>query len=177
MKDIVQLSFPRRDCPELAEGRESTHSRIFVDSCLRRSDKRKALSFILLGSLRNNGSVLIMVVFVVALLSALVMGMLQMNTEEIQLMQNHIYTAEALAIAEAGLNDALAQIREDSSWADGFDDKPFNDGFYDVTVDGSTITATGTTSQGFVAEVEAEITVAASGPPYVIRIDSLKINE
>jgi len=127
--------------------------------------------------LRNNGSVLIMVVFVVALLSALVMGMLQMNTEEIQLMQNHIYAAEALAIAEAGLNDALAEIRENSGWADGFDDKPFNGGSYDVTVDGSTITAIGTTSQGFVAEVEAQITIATSGPPYVIGIDSLRINE
>jgi hypothetical protein len=118
-----------------------------------------------------------MVVFVVALLSALVMGMLQMNTEEIQLMQNHIYATEALAIAEAGLNDALAQIREDSSWADGFDDEPFNGGSYDVTVNGSTITATGATSQGFVAEIEAQITIATSGPPYVIRIDSLRINE
>jgi Tfp pilus assembly protein PilX len=128
-------------------------------------------------TLRNNGSVLIMVVFVVALLSALVMGMLQMNTEEIQLMRNHIYAAEAQAIAEAGLNDALAQIRDDSSWADGFDDEPFNGGSYDVIVNDSTITATGTTSQGFVAEVEAQITVASSGPPYVIRIDSLRINE
>ena len=42
---------------------------------------------------------MLMVVFIVALLSTVVMGMLQINTEEIQLMQNHIYAAEALATA------------------------------------------------------------------------------
>jgi len=123
-----------------------------------------------------------MVVFVVALLSALVMGMLQMNTEEIQLMQNHIYAAEALAIAEAGLNDAFAQIGEDSSCIDDFPfTESFNGGSYTVSAEGSlpdpNIISESTTLQGFVAEVKAEITVAASGPLYVIRIDSLRINE
>jgi len=59
----------------------------------------------------NDGSVMLMAVFAIALLSVLVMGMLQMNTEEIQLMQNHIWAAQALAIAEAGLNDTFARIR------------------------------------------------------------------
>ena len=62
-----------------------------------------------------------MVVFVAALLSAVVMGMLEINTEEIQLMQNGVYAAEALAVAEAGLNDAFAQIRQDRTWAAGPD--------------------------------------------------------
>jgi hypothetical protein len=167
MKHIVQLSFPRK--------RESTHSRIFVDSCLRRSDKRKALPFILLGSLRNNGSVLLMTVFVIALLSALVMGMLQMTTEEIQLMQNQVWAAQALATAEAGLNDALARIRLGND--PNISGEPFNDGLYTVVVDGSTITSTGTSAQDFVARVQADITVGGSGPPYIIRIDNLRINE
>ena len=50
-----------------------------------------------------------MTVFVVALLSAMVMGMLQINVEEIRIMHNQIRAAEALAVAEAGLNDALAE--------------------------------------------------------------------
>ncbi len=53
--------------------------------------------------LRNNGSVLLITIFVVALLSAITIGILQINTEEIQLMRNQIRAAEALAIAEAGL--------------------------------------------------------------------------
>ena len=130
----------------------------------------------------NNGSVLLITIFAIALLSMLVMGILQMNTEEVQLMQNHIYAAQALAIAEAGLNDALAEIRADCAWDEGFVDKSFADGSYSVTVEGDlpnlTIQSEGTSSQGFVARVEAEVTVDTSdSSDYTIRIDSLRINE
>jgi len=129
---------------------------------------------------KNNGSVLLITVFVIALLSALVMGMAQMNTEEIQLMRNQIFAAYALATAEAGLNDAFAQIRADPNWADGFTDKAFNGGSYTVTVTGSLpnriVTSTGTSSEGFVAKVEANVTISSSSP-YIIRIDNLRINE
>ena len=130
--------------------------------------------------LRNNGSVLLITIFVVALLSAITIGILQINTEEIQLMRNQIRAAEALATTEAGLNDAFAEIRVDSTWTTGFTNKAFNDNSYTVTVTGSlpnlTITSTGTSSQGFVAKVEADITVGSSSP-YVIAIDNLRINE
>ena len=126
--------------------------------------------------LRNNGSVFLMTVFVIALLSALVAGILQTNTEEIQLVRNQLWAAESLAVAEAGLNDAFAEIRADSSWKAGFADKAFNGGSYTVEIDGSTITATGTSARGFVAEVEADIIVGSTSP-YVIGIDSLRINE
>jgi hypothetical protein len=129
---------------------------------------------------RNNGTVFLMTVFVIALLAAVVMGIAQLNTEEIQIVRNQICAAEALAVAEAGLNDAFAEIREDSGWADGFIDEPFNGGEYDVTVTGTlpslTIVSTGTSSQNFVARVAADITVGGSYP-YIIRIDSLRINE
>ena len=129
----------------------------------------------------NNGSALLLTVFAIALLAALIMGMLQMNTEEIQLMQNQVWAAQALAVAEAGLNDAFAQIRTDHEWDDGFDNKSFDGGSYTATVLGSlpslTIESTGTSSQSFVARIGADVTVHNSGPPYVIRIDNLRINE
>lgn len=118
-----------------------------------------------------------MVIFVVALLGAIVMGMLQMNTEEIQIMQNHIHAAEALAIAEAGLNDALAQLRLDSAWDIGFADKPFSGGAYTVMVGSPQITSVATSAQGYVARIQAEVTVATEGPPYSINIDSIRVNE
>lgn len=123
-----------------------------------------------------------MTIFAIALLSALIMGMLQMNTEEIQLMQNHVWAAQALAIAEAGLNDAFARIRADDEWIGPLTDVSFNGGTYDVTVTGTlpnrTIVSTGTSSQGFVARVAADITVDTSdSSDYTIRIDSLRINE
>ena len=127
----------------------------------------------------NNGLAFIMVVFIIALLAAVVMGMLQINTEEIQIMRNQIYAAEALAIAEAGLNDAFHEIRADSGWHIGFTDKAFNGGSYTVTVGGSlpnlVITSTATSSQGFMGMVAADITVGVSSP-YKIRIDSFRIN-
>jgi Tfp pilus assembly protein PilX len=131
------------------------------------------------GKFRHRGSALILVIFIIALLAAVVMGMLQINTEEIQIMRNQIYAADALAIAEAGLNDAFSEIRADSSWHTGFTDKAFNGGSYTVTLGGAspslTITSTGTSSQGFVGRVEADITVGASSP-HIIRIDSLRFN-
>lgn len=125
----------------------------------------------------QTGSVLLTVVFVVALMSVVVMGMLQVNTEEIQLMQNHVYGAQAQAVAEAGLNDALAELRADSAWDAGFAGKPFDGGSYTVVVKGSTLTSTGVTSGGFVAKVEADVSVSTDGPPYVVNIDALRINQ
>jgi len=133
---------------------------------------------------RNNGMVFLITVFVIALLAVLTMGILQMNTEEIQLMQNQVNAAEALATAEAGLNDAFSQLRSDSSWTTGFTDKAFNGGSYTVTVaDSNTsdllITSTGTSSQSFVGRVEADITIGQNTGQsfYAIRIDNLRINE
>lgn len=127
---------------------------------------------------RNNksGSVLLIVVALIALLAATVMGHLQVNAEEIQLMQNHVRAAQALAVAEAGVNDAMAQLRTNADWRSGFLDKPFDGGLYSVSIDGATIASTGTTSDGFVARLEADVTIAADGPPYLIRIDELRIN-
>jgi Tfp pilus assembly protein PilX len=124
-----------------------------------------------------SGSVLLVVVLLVALLAAVVMGHLQINTEEIQLVQNHIGGAEAIAMAEAGLNDALAQLRRDPAWCAGYADKPFGGGSYTVVVDGSTVTATALTSRGFVARVQAEITRGTGDSSSLVEVSKLRINQ
>lgn len=132
------------------------------------------------GKSRHRGSALILAIFIIALLAAVAMGMLQINTEEIQVMRNQICAAEALATAEAGLNDAFSEIRANSGWNAGFTNKAFNGGSYTVTVAGVspnlTITSMGTSSQNFVARVEADMTVSGTSP-YIIRIDNFRINE
>lgn len=125
----------------------------------------------------NHGVVLITVVFVAALLAAIVTGMLQMNTEDIQVAQNHARAAEALAVAEAGLNDALAQLRADATWNTGYEKKAFAGGMYTVMIDGTQITSLGTSAQGFVAKVWADVDISAGSPPHTIEIDSIKVNE
>ncbi|MHC4489169.1 MAG: hypothetical protein ACYSW7_08355 [Planctomycetota bacterium] len=131
---------------------------------------------------RNNGSVLLITIFVIALLSALVIGMLQMNTEEIQLMQNQIYATQALVTAEAGLNDAFSELRDDDEWVGPLTDEPFNGGLYNVSVTGAlpnlTIESEGTSAQGFVARVSVDVTVDTSdSSDHAIRIDNLRVNE
>lgn len=118
-----------------------------------------------------------MVVFVVALLSTVVMGMLEINTEEVQLMQNHVYAAEALATAEAGLEEALKELRGDKTWTAGWSGQPFNGGSYTVAVGGGTIRSEAVTARGFTARMEADFTAGGSAPPYTIQIRELRINE
>ena len=128
----------------------------------------------------NTGSAMLMTVFAVALLAVLTTGILQLDTEELQLMYNHIYSVQALATAEAGLNDAFAQLRTDPSWNTGFTNKAFLSNSYTVTVTGIspmlTIESTGTTSQGFTARMSVDVTVGTD-VPYIVRIDKLRINE
>lgn len=133
--------------------------------------------------LKDDGVALLIVIFVIALLAAVAMGMLELNTEDIQLVQNQINAAQAIAIAEAGLNDAFAQIWSSSSWTPdaSYTNKSFPGyGTYTVTYEGSlpdpNIISEGTTAQGFVARVKAEITVGTT-KPYIVRIDKLRINE
>jgi Tfp pilus assembly protein PilX len=131
-------------------------------------------------SCRSRGTVMLITIFAIALLAALVCGMLQMNMEEIQLAQNHVYAAQALAVAEAGLNDAMAHIRTDDAWTTGFAGKPFGDHAYTVAVSGTlpmrTLESTAVTRHGYTARIAADITVGATSP-YVVRIDRLRINE
>ena len=125
---------------------------------------------------KNKGSVLLITLFTIAMFSALVAGMLWLSTEEIQLMKNEIFATQALCVAEAGLNDAFSQIRVNSSWNSGFNNKNFGSGRYTVTVAGNTIQSVGTCGEGFISRVAADITIGSSNP-YVIRIDKLRINE
>ncbi len=122
----------------------------------------------------------LIVVFAIALMATITVGILVLTTEELQLMQNQLYAANAMCTAEAGLNAALAQIRADSSWMTGFAGTSFNGGSYTVTVTGAlpnrTITSTGASSQGYIASMAADLTVGASSP-HVIRIDKLRVNE
>ena len=128
---------------------------------------------------KNNGSVLIVVVFAIALLTAFVAGMLLLNAEQIQLMKNEIFSAQAIAIAEAGLADAFSRIRTNPVPASF--SSSFGGGSYTVVVTGTPptdVNSVGTSPQGFIARVEAEIAIGGtSPPPYVIRINNLRINE
>ena len=96
-------------------------------------------------------------------------------------MDNQLYAAQAMCTAEAGLNDAFAQIRLNSSWTTGFTNKSLsNGGSYTVTVTGTLptliITSTGTSPQGYIAKMVANVTIN-TGSPYKVRINQLRVNQ
>lgn len=122
---------------------------------------------------------ILIVVFAAALLSAITIGIMQLNTEEIQLMQNQSGAAEAMATAEAGLNDSFSRMYQGNDA--NISSTSFNGGSYSVTAGVSAvsdllITSTGVSSQGYTARIEADITKGSSSP-YIVRIDRLRINE
>jgi Tfp pilus assembly protein PilX len=127
----------------------------------------------------GRGSVLLLVLFILALSAALVIGMLQLTTEEVLQLRNQMELARALCVSEAGLNDAIAEIREDVHWNTGFSGKAFYEDAYSVTVSGTapslTLVSTGTTSSGYAARLEAQIR-ADVNPPHAVTIQSIRIN-
>ena len=128
---------------------------------------------------RHNGAVFLIVVFAIALLTTITVGILVMTTEELQLMQNQLYAANAMCTAEAGLNDAFAQIRTDSSWTTGFTNKAFNGDTYTVTVTGrcrlTRLLLPRLPRKGMWQSWRG--CHGGDNSPYVIRIDNLRINE
>ena len=119
---------------------------------------------------------MVLSVFVIALLAATAMGILQINAEESQLMHNHVGMVEAQAIAEAGLHRALAQLRRAPDWDRGYADEAFAGGRYTVTRNGWLVTATGRTGLGYETQVIANVRVDPSGPPHRVHVDTFTVN-
>jgi len=134
---------------------------------------------------RNKGSILVISVFVIMMVSALVIGILQINLSEVWLTQHRVNAAQARAVAEAGLNKAFARIRVDANGTttDFTGTLPaggdFAGGQYSVDVNNDILTVTADTNEwkGYKATLEAQITVSSGSTPHIIRVDSLKVNE
>jgi hypothetical protein len=131
-------------------------------------------------SQKNKGSVLIIAVFAISLFAAVAAGILQINTEDIQLTQNQINAAKASYVAQAGLSDAFNELRQDSAWTSGYSGKQFSDGSYTVTVAGAlpnlTVESIGTSAENFISRIEADLVIGTTSP-YIICVDKLRINE
>lgn len=135
--------------------------------------------------LKNKGSVFVIAIFTIAMLATLTIGILQINAEEIRLVQNQVWAAEALALAEAGLSKAMAEIRNDRTWLEGLSEVPtgsvsFGSGHYSIGYresDGFLIISAQVSDwQGYSATIEAQVTVTDQSP-HIIRIDNMRINE
>ena len=124
----------------------------------------------------ERGAVLLLVVFLVAFSSLLVGTFLRSLTTDLQITSNLLSSTRALHVAEAGVEQAIASLRADSSWSDGFDQVDFPAGSgdrYSVAVDnqaaGVVITSTGVVN-GFVRRLEVKVFVAGAAAPFPLRV-------
>jgi len=90
---------------------------------------------------------------------------LDAHTTHIRATHNHIEGTSALYVAEAGVQDALAELLADPTWRDGFTDKTFVSGIahsYTVTLEdigggNIRVTSTGQTAGGYTKTVIATL--------------------
>ena len=113
---------------------------------------------------KRRGAVLLIVLFLMALTAPLVAMLLDTHTTQIRCVHNHIEGTAALYVAEAGVQDAIAELLANPSWRTGFVDKPFPADLghtYTVTVadDGGevVVTSTATTTGGYTKTVTVRL--------------------
>ena len=121
------------------------------------------------------GAALIIALIVMALLSLLIVCLLEMLAINVQITGNHSRDIQALYIAEAGVEDAIDRLRDDPSWDAGLTDIEFPAGSgntYTVSIDNSgspsIIIASNGTVSNFQRALEVQIEVTGSSPPYSV---------
>ncbi len=127
----------------------------------------KSKSF--LSTFRYRGAALIVCIFAMVIVSSMVVLALDVATTEMSITRNTMDLSKALYVADAGVQHALAMLRADRTWRDGFPSPgvefPAGSGSgYIVTVaDGAggevIVTATGTAGS-LSKTIRATITVA-----------------
>ncbi len=124
----------------------------------------RGLTFIALKK-QESGVALIISLFVLFLSSVLIVAFLGSLTTDLQITKNQVSALEATYIAEAGVEDALYELKQDSSWNAGFTNKTFPDdsgSIYTVTISGYpeiTITSTATLASGYQHTVTATVEI------------------
>ena len=115
---------------------------------------------------RRRGAVLLLVLFLMIITAPIILMMLDNHTTQTRCLHNHIQANTALYVAEAGTQDAIAELLQTPTWRTGFTDKEFPIGSghaYTVTLadEGSDIvvTSVGRTAAGFTKT----ITIRLSG--------------
>jgi type II secretory pathway component PulK len=128
----------------------------------------------------EKGAVLLLLVFLVAFSSLMVGTLLRSIVSDFQIMNNLLFSTQALHVAEAGIDHAISMIRDDENWDKGFDEVELLAGSrvnYTVTVENDhprvVVTSTGAV-QGYMRTIEVVLLVFKTTRPYPIRIMSWK---
>jgi len=129
---------------------------------------------------RREGFVLVLTVFTTVILATLIIAFLNITAIDLNLVKNHMCSSKAYYIAEAGVADAINQMRlngplADTQWGDTF--PPNTSDTYNVSVsqNSTVITSTGLASvSNFSRALEVKVSVSGSSSPYKVSINQWK---
>ena len=128
----------------------------------------------------TRGFILVLTLFTVLILAALVIGFLNITAVDLRLVKNHICSQQAYYIAEAGVADAINEMRLDGPLADTQWEEFFpadTSSTYNVSVSQSStvISCTGlAAASNFSRALEVTVSVSGSSPPYEVSISQWK---
>ena len=126
--------------------------------------------------LRNeSGAAMLLSIMLMVVLSLLTITLFELLTASTQIIGNHRLEIRTLYIADAGVEAAINELRDNPDWVDGIDPAvPFADGTYEVLVASNTegsnpaiwreavIIATGTVSD-FTRTIEVHVKIIRIG--------------
>lgn len=126
------------------------------------------------------GSVLVLTVFTMAIMSILVIAMLNTAAADLQLVKNHIYYQQAHYIADAGIADAIDRVKRDvigsGQWETTFPAGSANK--YEVTVsEGPPVVVRSTgivETASFSKILEVQLKIIGSSAPFKVSIAQWK---
>jgi len=110
----------------------------------------------------ERGVALILAMMVMMALSLLTVNSFEMLSSTIRISRNHKDDLQALYVAEAGIEDAVIQLRVSRNWTAGFVEKDFDGNKYTVvvTADNLVITLLSTGKAGnFQRTLEAQVKI------------------
>ena len=129
---------------------------------------------------RREGFVLVLTLFAALILATLIIAFLNITAIDLNLVKNYMCSAKAYYIAEAGVADAINQIRLNGPLADTQWEETFPSGSsdtYNVSVSQSStvITSTGLASaSNFSRALEVTVSISGSLSPYKVSINQWK---
>ncbi|MBI2870448.1 MAG: hypothetical protein HYY14_01930 [Candidatus Omnitrophica bacterium] len=122
----------------------------------------------------EHGIALILAMFTLLFVAMLVIALMNVGGIDQQIATNHIYDVRATYLADAGIETAVYNLRQNSSWSGTGGNVTFPSGstsYYNVTVSGGTITSSGTVG-GYTREIGADYTLSGASAPYTVRLDT-----
>ena len=129
---------------------------------------------------RREGFVLVLTLFTVLILATLVIGFTNISAIDLNLVKNHMCSSKAYYIAEAGIADAINQMRlngslTDIQWQETFTSSTSSTYNVSVSQNSTVITSTGlAAASNFSRTLEVQVNVTGSLSPYKVSINQWK---